>query len=372
MQEDVYWQAVSGRDGKADGIFVYAVSSTGIYCNPSCPSRKPKREHVRFFAHPAEAEQAGYRACHRCQPQLMPPGETQVVMVQRVCSYIEENLEETITLAALGSLVGMSPFHLQRIFKQSMGISPHHYAEACRLKKLRARLREGETVTTALIEAGYSSPSRLYERTQTHLGMTPTIYRNGGQNMVIRYTLVTSSLGRLLVAATEKGICFVSLGDSDEQLEKALYKEYPAAEIVCDGLQLSEWVTALLHHLEGEQPHLSLPLDVQATAFQWRVWRELQAIPYGETRSYGEIAQALGDRKKARAVARACASNPVALAVPCHRVVRENGVAGGYRWGSERKEQLLAQEQAVYLARSGSFEVEESDVQRERYEVGVK
>jgi AraC family transcriptional regulator, regulatory protein of adaptative response / methylated-DNA-[protein]-cysteine methyltransferase len=356
MQEDFYWQAVMSRNAEADGTFVYAVRSTGIYCNPSCPARRPKREHVLFFSLPAEAEQAGFRACRRCQPQLTSSDALQVAMVQQVCSYIESHLEEPITLADLGSLVNMSPFHLQRIFKQSMSISPHQYAEACRLKKLKTRLREGETVTNALIEAGYSSTSRLYERSQAHLGMTPTRYRNGGQDMLIRYTIVPSPMGRLLVAATDKGICFVSLGDSDEQLEQALTQEYPAAETVCDGQQLSDWVTALLHHLEGEQPHLSLPLDVQATAFQWRVWRELQAIPYGETRSYGEIAQALGDKKKARAVARACATNPVAIAVPCHRVIRESGDLGGYRWGIERKERLLAQEQAVYTTtRSGSF-----------------
>jgi AraC family transcriptional regulator of adaptative response/methylated-DNA-[protein]-cysteine methyltransferase len=377
MQEDFYWQAVMSRNSQADGTFVYAVRSTGIYCNPSCPSRRPKREHVLFFSLPADAEQAGFRACRRCQPQLTPPGEAQVAMVQQVCSYIESHLEEPVTLATLGSLVNMSPFYLQRIFKQSMGISPHQYAEACRLKKLKTRLREGETVTSALIEAGYSSTSRLYERSQAHLGMTPNRYRSGGQNMLIRYTLVTSPLGRLLVAATEKGICFVSLGDSDELLEEALFQEYPAAEIVCDGQQLSDWVIALLHHLEGEQPHLSLPLDVQATAFQWRVWRELQAIPYGETRSYGEIAQALGDKKKARAVAQACATNPVALAVPCHRVIRENGAPGGYRWGSERKERLLAQEQAVYIAHSGSSEEkslfpEQEVSQREINTVGAR
>jgi AraC family transcriptional regulator, regulatory protein of adaptative response / methylated-DNA-[protein]-cysteine methyltransferase len=357
MQEDFYWQAVTTRDSSADGTFVYAVSTTGIYCRPSCSSRQPKRNHVQFFSLPAEADQAGFRPCRRCQPHLTPPGESHVALVQRVCTYIEAHLEDPITLATLGELVSMSPFHLQRIFKQSLGITPQHYADACRLKKLKTRLREGETVTSALVEAGYSSPSRLYEpRTQSHLGMTPANYRSGGHNMSIRYTTVPSPLGRLLVAATEKGICFVSLGDSDEQLESALFHEYPAAEITCDGLQLSEWVTALIQHLEGEQPHLSLPIDVQATAFQWRVWRELQAIPYGETRSYSEIAEALGDKKKARAVANACAKNPVALAVPCHRVVRENGATGGYRWGSERKVRLLSQEQTTYTAQSGSFE----------------
>ncbi|HZR39606.1 MAG TPA: methylated-DNA--[protein]-cysteine S-methyltransferase, partial [Ktedonobacteraceae bacterium] len=240
---------------------------------------------------------------------------------------------------------GMSQYHLQRIFKRIMGITPHQYADACRLQQFKARLKENAKITTAMYEAGYGSSSRLYERAPVRLGMTPGAYQRGGRGMNIAYTIVNCQLGRLLVAATEKGVCAVSLGDTDEVLEAALMSEYPAAQIRRDGSDLQQWVQALLSYIDGQQPHLELPLDIQATAFQWRVWQELQAIPYGQTRSYGEIAQALGDPHKARAVAQACASNPVALVIPCHRVVRGNGDRGGYRWGAERKQRLLAQEQ---------------------------
>ncbi len=350
MQEEAYWQAVQQKDIQMDGVFVYAVRSTGIYCHPSCPSRRPRREQVVFFALPEQAEQAGFRPCRRCQPNETATGEAHVDLVQRVCAYIEQHLEEPLTLTMLGEQVGMSPYHLQRVFKHIMSITPHQYAEAQRLKQLKERLKEGETVTTALYDAGYSSASRLYERTATHLGMTPTVYQRGGRGMSIHYTIVDCPrLGRLLVAGTEKGICAVCLGEVDEKLEAALRKEYPAAEIERDGSILTEWVSELLAHLSGQQPHLALPIDVQATAFQWRVWKALQAIPYGETRSYSEIARELGDAKKARAVAQACATNPVAIVVPCHRVVRENGDTGGYRWGSERKKQLLVRERANAL-----------------------
>ncbi len=370
MHEENYWQAVLNRDSRSDGAFVYAVRSTGIYCNPSCPSRRPQREQVIFFPVPEAAEQAGFRACRRCRPRESTIYELQVELVQRACRYIEENLEDKPTLADLsthvGDLsthVGMSPYHLQRIFKRIMGITPRQYAEASRLGQLKTKLKEGESVTMALYNAGYSSSSRLYERAPAQLGMTPTTYRRGGQGMHISYTIVNCPLlqyptngstkqavpdpsapGRLLVAATEKGICAVSLGDSDADLEAALQSEYPAAEIHRNSVDLSQWVSAILNHLNGQQPHLDLPLDVQATAFQWRVWQELRTIPYGSTRSYSEVAQALGSPKAARAVAQACATNPVALVVPCHRVVREDGSLGGYRWGTDRKQHLLAQE----------------------------
>jgi AraC family transcriptional regulator, regulatory protein of adaptative response / methylated-DNA-[protein]-cysteine methyltransferase len=226
-----------------------------------------------------------------------------------------------------------------------MGITPRQYAEAYRRGQLKTQLKEGESVTRALYEVGYSSSSRLYERTPAQLGMTPTAYRRGGKGMSISYTTVDCPLGRLLVAATEKGVCAVSLGDSDTSLESTLLSEYPAATIERDDHRLGQWVNALLNYLSGEQPHLKLPIDVQSTAFQWRVWEELQTIPYGSTRSYSEIAQAVGNPRAARAVAQACATNPVALVIPCHRVVRENGDPGGYRWGKDRKEHLLAQEQ---------------------------
>lgn len=344
MYEENYWQAVLSRDSHSDGSFVYAVRSTGIYCNPSCPSRRPKREQVIFFRLPEAAERAGFRACRRCHPQDSVQQNTQVELVQCACRYIEEHLEDSLTLATLGTYVNMSPHHLQRVFKHIMGITPRQYAEACRLGQLKARLKEGESVTQAMYNAGYNSSSRLYERAPAQLGMTPTIYRRGGQGMQIGYTIVNCPLGRLLIAATERGICAISLGDSDTVLESALVHEYPAAEIQRDGAGFSQWVDALLSHLSGQQPHLDLPLDVQATAFQWRVWEELRAIPYGSTRSYSEVARAIGQPEAARAVARACATNPVPLLIPCHRVVREDGSSGGYRWGTERKQRLLEQE----------------------------
>lgn len=345
MQEDQYWQAVLTRDEELDGVFVYAVRSTGVYCRPSCPSRRPGREQVAFFARPEAAEEAGFRACKRCRPRELSSREEQVALVQQLCAYIEEHLERQLTLAELGEQAHLSPYHLQRVFKGVMGITPRQYAGACRMGQFKARLKEGETVTTALFDAGYSSSSRLYERVPDQLGMTPVTYRKGGAGMHIRYTIVKSPLGRLLVAATEKGICSVCLGDEDESLETALRSEYNAATIQRDDAELSEEVGALLRHLRGQQPDLDLPLDVQATAFQWRVWQELRAIPYGSTRSYSEIAQAIGQPQARRAVARACATNPAALVIPCHRVVRGDGAPGGYRWGIERKRRLLAQEQ---------------------------
>ncbi len=349
--ETSYWQAVLARDRSADGSFVYAVRSTGIYCRPSCPSRRPKRERVLFFPLPQAAEQAGFRACRRCQPKQVD-GYTneQVRLIQQACQIIEAHLDDDLTLTSLGAQLHISPHHLQRSFKRILGITPRQYAETRRLGQFKSRLKAGETVTRAMFEVGYSSSSRLYERTPAHLGMTPTTYRKGGSGMHISYTIVDSPLGRLLVAATARGICGVSLGDSDAALEAALREEYPAAQIQPGEANLSEWVNAILSYLHGRQPNLNLPIDVQATAFQWQVWQALRAIPPGTTRSYSEVAQSLGHPKAARAVARACATNPVALVVPCHRVVREGGHVGGYRWGIERKQQLLAQEKAVQPA----------------------
>lgn len=347
MHEENYWQAVLDRDSHANGSFVYGVRSTGIYCNPSCPSRKPHREQVVFFPLPEAAEQAGFRPCRRCQPRETEVSDPQVELVRRACRYIEQHLENPPGLTELSEHLHMSPFHLQRVFKRIMSISPRQYAEAYRLGQFKVQLKEGESVTNALYDVGYGSSSRLYERAPSQLGMTPTTYRRGGLGMHINYTIVDCPLGRLLVAATEKGICAVSMGNSDTTLEAALFKEYPAAEISRNEDNLNGWVTALLSHLNGQLPHLDLPLDVQSTAFQWRVWQELQAIPYGDTRSYSEVARAIGEPRAARAVARACATNPVPLVIPCHRVVREDGSSGGYRYGKERKQQLLEQEAKV-------------------------
>jgi AraC family transcriptional regulator of adaptative response/methylated-DNA-[protein]-cysteine methyltransferase len=345
--EDSLWQAVLARDARLSGAFVYGVRSTGIYCRPTCPSRRPRREQVVFFASPRAAEEAHFRPCQRCRPRESAGYDAQAELVRRICGYIEANLDEPLTLAALSGHVNMSPYHLHRTFKRIVGITPYQYVRARRLSTLKAQLREGRGVTTALYEAGYGSSSRLYEDAAAGLGMTPATYRRGGRGMRIGYTIVDCPLGRLLVAATDRGIPAVSLGDSDAALEAALRAEYPAAEIRRDGGALGEWVTALLRHLNGDQPHLHLPLDVQATGFQGRVWEQLRAIPYGSVRSYGQIARALGRPTAARAVGRACATNPVSLVIPCHRAVGEEGSLAGYRWGLERKRQLLERERTV-------------------------
>lgn len=258
--------------------------------------------------------------------------------VQRACRYIEAQ-EGPVTLATLGRQVGYSAFHLQRTFKQIMGITPQQYSDACRLRRFKGALRDGESVSSAIAGAGYGSSSRLYERSE-RIGMPPAAYRRGGAGREIRYTIVSSPLGRLLVGGTERGLCAVSLGESDAELEDALAREYPAADRQRDDAALAPWVASLLRHLAGSEPHLELPLDVRATAFQERVWQALQAIPYGETRTYRQIAQELGRPGAARAVARACATNPVSIVIPCHRVVREDGNLAGYRWGVERKRTL--------------------------------
>jgi AraC family transcriptional regulator of adaptative response/methylated-DNA-[protein]-cysteine methyltransferase len=269
---------------------------------------------------------------------------TYIERVHRLCRHIEKNLEEPLTLAALGAEAGLSPAHLQRVFKKVTGITPRQYADACRLGRLKARLRKQGTVSMAMYEAGYGSSSRLYERADRQLGMTPATYQRGGERMLLSYTIVDCPLGRLLMAGTDRGIAAVSLGDADAPLEAFLRDEYPAAELLRDEAALAEWVTAVVRHLEGKAPHVQLPLDVQATAFQWRVWQELCKIPYGTTRTYRAIAEAIGRPSAVRAVARACATNPVSIVVPCHRVVREDGDLAGYRWGIERKRELLAQE----------------------------
>lgn len=347
IKPDEWWQAVMERDSQFDGVFVLGVRTTGIYCRPTCSARKPKRENVVFFANRADAREAGFRACKRCRPD--DDREAESALIEQMCRYIDAHFEERLTLDALAKEANWSPSHFQRTFKRVMGISPRQYVEARRLNFLKDELKNGSTITQAMYDAGFSSSSRLYERAPEQLGMTPAAYRKGGKGMTIHYTLAESELGYVLVAATERGVCAVSLGDVPETLERELHADYPAAEIVRDEAGLGEWVNALLDHLRGQQPHLELPLDVQATAFQWRVWQELRAIPYGETRSYGEIAAAIGNPKAVRAVGSACANNKVSLVIPCHRAVREDGSLGGYRWGLSRKEKLLQQEKLTAI-----------------------
>jgi len=337
------WRAVLARDTRMDGSFVYAVRSTGIYCRPSCPSRRAGRAQVRFFPRPEAAEREGFRPCRRCRPWRAGRAP-HAGLIERVCRQIEAHPDGPLTLAALAENSGIGPHHLLRAFQRAMGITPRQYADALRLRRLKKRLRKGDDVTTALYEAGYGSSSRLYERSDAQLGMTPATYRRGGRGMRIGYTIVNSTLGRLLVAATSRGICAVYLSDSDARIEAALAREYPRAEVRRETNGLRQWVRALVNHLNGHQPKLDLPLDLQATAFQWRVWQELRAIPYGTTRSYSEIARAIGRPRATRAVARACATNPASVVIPCHRVVRQDGHLGGYRWGLERKRALLERE----------------------------
>jgi len=337
------WQAVLDHDASLDGQFVYAVATTSVYCRPSCASRRPRRENVSFFEGPVAAERAGFRACLRCRPQSAADGRS--ANVRAICRYIERHLDEPVSLRTIGAAFEMSPFHLQRTFKAALGITPKEYADSCRMNQLKRNLQSGQTVTHALYEAGYSSSSRLYERASQHLGMTPDKYRRGAIGTAIRFTTADSPLGRVLIAATEQGVCAIRFGDSDSELEQGLRREYPFAARKRQDENLSAWKHRVLEHLRGQKLSATLPLDIQATVFQRKVWTYLQTIPRGETQSYSEVARGIGRPTATRAVARACATNSVALEIPCHRVIREDGDLGGYRWGIERKRKLLKLEQ---------------------------
>ncbi|MBC8031153.1 MAG: bifunctional DNA-binding transcriptional regulator/O6-methylguanine-DNA methyltransferase Ada [Pyrinomonadaceae bacterium] len=343
-ESEAKWQAVIAKDTRADGQFVFAVSSTKIYCRPSCPSRRPKRERVSFFQFPEAAEQAGFRACLRCHPRNTCDKDPQIELVRRVCRLLEDAEFETTTLASLSEQTGVSSFHLQRTFKKVMGVTPRQYAEASRVSRFKGGAREGKSISTAMYDAGFGSSSRLYEQAAAQLGMTPATYGKGGRGASINFAIVKCSLGGLLVAATNKGVCSVKLGDSETELEADLKREFSAAEFQRDEKLLNDAVSAIVDHLEGKAPHIDLPLDIQATAFQRQVWEQLRAIPSGQTSSYSEVARAIGQKKAVRAVARACATNPVALVIPCHRVIREDKSLGGYRWGLDRKKKLLETE----------------------------
>lgn len=342
--QDKFWKAVLSKDRRLDGQFVFAVSSTGIYCRPSCPSRRPRRENVSFFATVAAAESAGFRACRRCHPGDARTTDPQVEMVQQVCRLIEDSEGLPVTLHSLSKQVGVSSFHLQRTFKSIMGMSPSEYAETRRVNHFKQSVQAGEKITDAIYDAGFGSSSRLYELASAQLGMTPATYGKGGRGAVIRYALGDCPLGRVLVAATEKGVCSVKLGYSDDLLKAELLEEFSAAEVLLDESGLSLALAAVVDHLNDKTPRLDLPLDIRATAFQRQVWEQLQRIPAGKTHSYTQVAKGIGQEKAVRAVARACAANPVALVIPCHRVIREDNSLGGYRWGLDRKKKLLERE----------------------------
>src|SRR5256885_13719833 len=340
-----YWHATVTRDARADGKFVLAVRSTHIYCRPSCPARRPLRRNVVFFRNGTDAERQGFRACKRCRPNEVAGPVALVERASRELAKFGE--DESIRFAALAKRLSTTPGTLRRAFLQATGLRPRDLAAALRVARFKKMLREGKNIADALYETGYGSTSRVYESSNAQLGMTPATYRKGGKGMKIGYSITKSSLGRILVAATDRGISAVYLGEADAQLVGELRKEYPRAEISAAPDGFERWVKEIVQRVEGNPPRLELPLDLQATAFQRRVWQELQKIPSGTTRSYSQVANPLGSPKAVRAVARACATNPGSTLVPCHRVIREDGKLAGYRWGPARKQQLLAQERAA-------------------------
>ena len=334
MEEKTFWEAIQARDISKDGQFYYAVTSTGVFCRPSCPSRRPRRDRVRFFITSDDAQAAGFRPCRRCRPLETPLAE--------VVAYLDGHVDERVTLEDLAGVARLSPTHLQRRFKALYGLSPSAYLRARRAERLKSGLRESASVTNAMLDAGYGSSSRLYEQGAAALGMTPREYRARGRGVTVRYAVFKTALGWTAAAATDRGLCRVAFGDDPAALEQSLHGEFENALLVRNPLR--DYAAAIRSLASGHPPALPVPLDVQGTAFQQRVWRELQRIPAGETRSYGQVAAAIGDPKASRAVARACATNHVAVVIPCHRVIRNDGETGGYRWGEKRKRELLQSE----------------------------
>jgi len=342
-----FWNAVMARDRRFRQLFVYGVRSTGIYCRATCPSRRPNRDQVAFFAGPEAAEHAGFRACRRCDPKNMSLRDTRAAMVQRICRAIDANLDEPVRLSQLGKAENLSSAHLQRTFKQVLGISPLQYARARRVLMLKSNLKRGKDVTSAMYNAGFGSSSRLYEHASGELGMTPATYRSGGAGVKIRYSIVNCSMGLLLVGTTERGVCAVRFGDSRRELSSELRREFAFADVEESVMGQSKLVRRVVACIEGHTVDPDIPLDIRGTAFQAKVWDTLRKIPCGETRTYAQIAKAMNQPSAVRAVANACGANPVAVIVPCHRIVRTDGTMGGYRWGVDRKKKLLEQEVEV-------------------------
>ncbi|HTX60437.1 MAG TPA: bifunctional DNA-binding transcriptional regulator/O6-methylguanine-DNA methyltransferase Ada [Verrucomicrobiae bacterium] len=350
LNHDECWAAVCRRDRTFDGRFYTGVLTTGVYCRPSCSARRALRKNVRFYPTARAAEADGLRACKRCRPADTAQA-TAPERIAAVCRLIDRNPAEGTSLEALAERAGMSRFHFARTFKAVVGVTPKAYAAGARLRQLKGGLRANDGIEAALYDAGYGSPSRIYELADTRLGMTPAQYRRAGAGVAISHATLETALGLVTIGATDRGLCFVQFGDSREELLRRLHDEYPNARVEpmrepVDP-QFERWCAALREHLEGVRPHDALPVDVRATAFQLAVWRYLQSIPSGEVRSYREVAEGIGRPGAARAVARACAGNAVALAIPCHRVIRGNGELGGYRWGLERKRALLDAERSA-------------------------
>jgi AraC family transcriptional regulator of adaptative response/methylated-DNA-[protein]-cysteine methyltransferase len=337
------WEAVRRRDRAADGRFFYAVLTTAVYCRPACGSRLPRRENVRFFATADAAERAGFRACKRCRPDRAQRPEMEAVAA--ACRLIE-TAADVPTLATLADAAGMSRFHFHRVFKAATGITPRAYAEAQRARKVQAALGRSLSVTDAIYAAGFNSAGRFYAASTGRLGMTPTQWRTGGAGAEIRYATGETTLGTVLVAATEKGICAIELGDDPAALVRALRERLPRSQLIAGDRAFEAWITRIIAFIEEPAKGLDLPLDVRGTAFQQRVWQALREVPAGSTATYTELARRVGRPRAVRAVANACARNAVAVAIPCHRIVRSDGSLAGYRWGVERKRALLDREQA--------------------------
>lgn len=343
LDSDSRWAAVQERNVEAVDRFVYAVRTTGIFCRPTCPSRRPKRENVEFYAGGAEATHAGFRPCRRCKPDGEPHEARWSNLIAKACAMLRD-APQAPTLAGLADALGLSPYHLHRQFKKRVGVTPHEYASTCRVQRLQQGLESGAGVTDAIYDAGFGSSSRVYEKAADTLGMTPSRFRAGGDGLEVHFTVTRCALGWLLVAATDVGVCTIELDDDREVLKLRLQKRFPNAELEEAGTDLHAWVKQIVAYLEAPEQGLSLPLDVRGTAFQRRVWKALQDIPVGDTASYADVAERIGQPTAARAVARACAGNALALAIPCHRVIRRGGELGGYRWGIERKAWLLSRE----------------------------
>jgi AraC family transcriptional regulator, regulatory protein of adaptative response / methylated-DNA-[protein]-cysteine methyltransferase len=345
------WLALQNHDATQDGRFFYGVITTGVYCRPSCPSRRPLVKNVRFYETTVEAERDGLRPCLRCRPTSDSKVNRSPERVGQVCRYVESHSGERLKIDELAALVGTNRFHLQRVFKFTMGVTPKQYLDAVRLKQLKKGLKEAGDVAAAVYGAGYGSSSRVYEKADNRLGMTPNQYRQGGRGVKITHATITSPLGLIMIGATDRGLCFLQFGESRSGLLKMIENEYPEASISAMPkpyhADFQKWVDVLNAYLAGTETHLHLPVDIRATAFQTRVWKYLQSIPYGEVHSYQEVADGIGQPRAVRAVANACSRNRVALVIPCHRVIRSTGELGGYRWGLARKRVLIDKERAV-------------------------
>jgi AraC family transcriptional regulator of adaptative response/methylated-DNA-[protein]-cysteine methyltransferase len=343
LTEDDQWAAIVRRDQAADGVFYYSVRTTGVYCRPACAARLARRENVRFHCTCADAEKAGFRPCKRCRPNEAPLAERQAAAVAGTCRLIEE-ADEMPTLDSLAAAAGMSRFHFHRVFTTITGLTPKAYAKAHRAKRVREELARSSTVTDAIYSAGFNSNGPFYATSSKVLGMTPTGFRAGGAGASIRFAVGECSLGSILVAASEKGVCAILLGDDPDALTRDLQDRFPRASLIGGDAEFEQWVARVVGFVEVPRLGLDLPLDVRGTAFQQRVWRALCEIPIGSTATYSEIAERIGAPRSVRAVAQACAANALAVAIPCHRVVRNDGALSGYRWGVERKRALLERE----------------------------